>query len=275
MIDNYPSRVFDTGQFIDRKEPVVYSDKWLSNYEATKYVTDGYVLIKGFFNNDLINRCYSSAPNGLVTPEPNAKEIRSITGFHFQEPFSSVAKSTYLLAIVKSILGGEIYIHQSRINYKKPIVGSGWYWHSDFETWHVQDGMPAMRCVSAMIPLTENTETNGSLMVIPGSHKYFYSAPRPDKNYSAEENFADQKEGVPDEIALEEFFKRCDNRIKMIKCSPGDLVLFDCNLIHVSTANLSPMPRTNLFFVYNSIENQLINPTRPVEMGTREIVEVL
>ena len=36
------------------------------------------------------------------------------------------------------------------------FTGSGFSWHSDFETWHAEDGMPSIRTVSCSIPLMEN-----------------------------------------------------------------------------------------------------------------------
>lgn len=66
--------------------------------------------------------------------------------------------------------GGDVYIHQSRINDKFGFKGSGFNWHSDLETWHSEDGMPRMRALSASLMLTDNNEFNGPLMLIPGSH---------------------------------------------------------------------------------------------------------
>ncbi|MGK7346363.1 MAG: hypothetical protein ACNS63_11215 [Candidatus Nitrospinota bacterium M3_3B_026] len=37
---------------------------------------------------------------------------------------------------------------------------------------------------------------------------------------------------------------------------PGTLVLHEGNIMHGSSDNISPMPRTNLFFVYNSVHNK-------------------
>jgi ectoine hydroxylase len=37
-------------------------------------------------------------------------------------------------------------------------------------------------------------------------------------------------------------------------------VVFDSNTLHASADNLSPHPRCNLFFVYNSVENRLREP---------------
>jgi ectoine hydroxylase len=52
-------------------------------------------------------------------------------------------------------------------------------------------------------------------------------------------------------------------------------VLFECNVMHASTENLSPYPRSNAFFVYNSLENRLVEPfaapaPRPEYIATRD-----
>jgi ectoine hydroxylase len=54
----------------------------------------------------------------------------------------------------------------------------------------------------------------------------------------------------------------------------GSLIIFECNTLHASNANMSPWPRSNLFFVYNSVENQLVQPfcgnkPRPDFLGNR------
>ncbi len=41
---------------------------------------------------------------------------------------------------------------------------------------------------------------------------------------------------------------------------PGSAVLFDCNAMHGSSNNITPYPRTNLFVVYNSVDNSLTEP---------------
>ncbi len=76
----------------------------------------------------------------------------------------------------RQILGSDVYVHQSRINVKPGFGATGFYWHSDFETWHAEDGLPNMRTVSVSIALTENFDTNGGLMIMPGSHKSFSAA---------------------------------------------------------------------------------------------------
>lgn len=236
------------------------------------------MIQRGIFDAEYIKNFLNADRTGLITDEPNIIGTRSITGVHKNLPFSDLAEDPYILGIAKAILGSRIYIHQSRINFKSSVGSNGWSWHSDFETWHAQDGMPDMRCLTVMIPLTENTEFNGPLMVIPGSQDYFYSCKKEPKR-SAQENFADQKEGVPDATAIKSFFDLSKGSVHSVKCSPGDIVFFDCNIIHGSVPNMTPFARTNLFFVYNSIENQLVRPfsvdeARPEEMGTRNILKI-
>jgi len=37
-------------------------------------------------------------------------------------------------------------------------------------------------------------------------------------------------------------------------------LLFDCNTLHASNANLSPDPRSNVFFVFNRLDNRCDAP---------------
>ena len=55
------------------------------------------------------------------------------------------------MTIAEQILGSQVYIHQSRVNLKPGFKGKEFYWHSDFETWHIEDGMPRMRALSCSI----------------------------------------------------------------------------------------------------------------------------
>jgi ectoine hydroxylase len=50
--------------------------------------------------------------------------------------------------------------------------------------------------------------------------------------------------------------------------------------MHGSNSNITPYPRRNVFFVYNSVENRLLDPfcglaPRPEHIATRRTVEPL
>jgi ectoine hydroxylase len=52
-------------------------------------------------------------------------------------------------------------------------------------------------------------------------------------------------------------------------------VFFDCNTMHGSPANITPVPRVNAFFVYNSVDNRPREPCgashpRPNHIAARD-----
>src|SRR5690606_26123953 len=116
----------------------------------------------------------SSLDAETIIREPSDDAIRSIFAIHRQSRiFRRLAHDKRLVDIARHILADEVYIHQSRLNHKPGFRGKEFYWHSDFETWHVEDGMPDMRAISVSILLSENREVNGPLMLMPGSHKQY------------------------------------------------------------------------------------------------------
>ena len=50
------------------------------------------------------------------------------------ELFARVAADERTAGIARFILGGDLYVHQSRMNFKPGFTGKEFYWHSDFET---------------------------------------------------------------------------------------------------------------------------------------------
>lgn len=215
----------------------------------------------------------ASVPDdAFLSMEPNGTGIRSALGLHEAEPFKTACAAVWDEA--EHILEGPVYVHQSRINYKHAGTGTGWSWHSDFETWHAQDGMPRPVCVTAMMPLQSNTEDNGPLLIIPRSHMIYWSAPRGEE-HSAEENFSDQKDGVPTDDVIRDLKRICDSDEQAVLAEPGDVFFFDSNLMHGSLPNTSNHGRANFYVVFNRVDNALVAPfsasaPRPIQMGYRK-----
>src|SRR5690606_18660409 len=120
-------------------------------------------------------------------------------------------------------------------------------------------------------------EFNGPLMVVPGSHRSFISCvgPTPDENYKV--SLVMQEAGTPDLESLKTVVDK--GGIVAPKGPAGGIVFFDCNIMHASTENLSPFPRSNGFFVYNSVENTLEKPfsaekPRPEFAGSHDYTPV-
>ncbi|KKB38323.1 ectoine hydroxylase [Bacillus thermotolerans] len=273
MVDLYPSRVSDKPDIIERKDPVVYSSLSdpgpLSAEQLQSFEENGYLFLEGFFNeeevarmNKELNRVLAESQDSTskrVIREPESQEVRSVFEVHKHDDFfQSLSEDPRLVDRLAQLLGSDVYIHQSRINLKSGFVGKEFYWHSDFETWHVEDGMPRMRAISCSITLTENTPYNGPLMLVPGSHKRFVSCvgETPEAHY--ESSLRKQEYGVPDRESLTELVE--EGGIVAPTGPAGSVILFDCNIMHGSNSNISPSPRSNVFFVFNSVENKLVDP---------------
>ncbi|WP_111414704.1 ectoine hydroxylase [Billgrantia lactosivorans] len=273
--DLFPTRLERKLGMFERIDPVVHAsgaerrDGPLSEEQVREYEEKGFLSFEGFFDREEMEafiqelRDYEEDDDLKLSEgtilEPGRQEIRSIFGIHeISERFSRLTRDPRLLAMVEQLLGKGVYIHQSRINYKPGFKGKGFDWHSDFETWHSEDGMPRMRSLSCSIVLTDNGEFNGPLMLIPGSHQYFVPCVgrTPTDNYK--ESLKSQDVGVPDNASLRELMLKGD--IEAPKGPAGTLVMFECNTMHGSNINMSCWPRSNLFFVYNSVDNGLLNP---------------
>ena len=293
--DFYPTRLERPAESFERKDPVIHSQGTdrhngpLSETELARYERDGFLVFNNFLDQETVKRfrddlrAYENDDSilrseGTIT-EPGKQEIRSIFGIHeLSDRFDRLTRESRLLDMVHQLLGSDAYIHQSRINFKPGFHGKGFDWHSDFETRHAEDGMPRMRAVSFSIALTDNTPFNGPLMLIPGSHKTFVPCVgrTPEDNYQS--SLKKQELGVPNEQDLQ---KMADQYGIQAPTGPaGSLIIFECNTLHASNANMSPWPRSNLFFVYNSVENRLEQPfcgnkPRPDFLGNRSHTEAL
>ncbi|CDQ40816.1 ectoine hydroxylase [Virgibacillus salexigens] len=291
MEDLYPSRQNNQPEILKRKDPVIYTDRSKDNQapitkeQLDSYEKNGFLQIKNFFSEDEVidmqkaifelQDSNKDVASDKVIREPESNDIRSIFHVHQDDNyFQDVANDKRILDIVRHLLGSDVYVHQSRINYKPGFKGKEFDWHSDFETWHVEDGMPRMRAISVSIALSDNYSFNGPLMLIPGSHNYFVSCvgETPDNNYK--ESLKKQKLGVPDEESLREL-TRIGGGISVPTGKAGSVTLFESNTMHGSTSNITPYPRNNLFMVYNSVKNRLVEPfsggeKRPEYIAVRE-----
>ena len=270
--DRYPSRQAPEPRISQRLDPVVYGSAAggpLSESQLRYFEDHGYLSMDQLFSETELasymlelqrlraDEAAKSAPEAVI--EPESRELRSIFAVHrSSDTLRELCGHPRLVAMARQLLGGDVYIHQSRINYKNGFRGKEFFWHSDFETWHVEDGLPAMRTVSCSISLTPNTEHNGPLMLMPGSHHRFVACvgETPDNHYKA--SLKRQEVGVPDDASLTQLAHEFG--ISSPKGLAGSVTFFDCNTMHGSNSNITPMPRSNVFVVYNSVDNTPVAP---------------
>jgi ectoine hydroxylase len=281
--DPYASRVGSIWHTVPRSDPVVHGQQHgpLSPSQLQQYERDGFLVLEDWLPVEQVaallteaERLSREAPEGLKVQEPDSAVVRSVFAVHRDGIFASLAHSERLAGAAAQILGGEVYLHQSRVNFKPGLQGREFPWHSDFETWHVEDGMPRMRALTAAVHLQPSTAINGPLLLVPGSHQLYLRCVGQTPAEHHKSSLRRQEYGVPTPDALAYMAER--GGIVPALGGPGTVVLFDCNTLHGSAGNPTPWPRAQLFLVYNSVHNALGEPTsglppRPTHLAEREI----
>ncbi|MGQ0483562.1 MAG: ectoine hydroxylase [Pseudonocardia sp.] len=288
----YPTRVADRPALIERREPTVWGRAHNSGPHTAEqlalHARDGFSTVQGLVTSDEVAELAGELDRMAADPtladddrtivEKHTRQVRSVFEVHrVSELIGRLAADERLVGRARQILGSEVYIHQSRINYKPGFAGGGFYWHSDFETWHAEDGMPRMRAVSVSVSLTDNFPYNGCLMIMPGSHRTFVSCvgETPAEHYR--ESLRRQEFGTPDTESLALLADRYG--IAQFTGPAGSALFFDSNCMHGSSENITPFPRSNIFIVYNSVHNALGEPyaapaRRPEFVAAREVTPV-
>lgn len=270
--DNYPTRIADRDELVDRVHPTVWGTAGDGPMDADAlqaHAGRGFTIVNNMlsaqevaiYQQELRRMMADPTLDGdeRVITEKSSGEVRSIFDVHRLSPaIARLARDERILDRARQILGSDVYIHQSRVNFMPGFKGNGFYWHSDFETWHAEDGMAIPRSVSCSIALTDNHPFNGGLMLMPGSHNTYVSCSgrTPDGYYK--QSLKEQTIGVPSHASIERLASM--HGIEQFTGTAGSALWFDCNVMHGSGNNITPFARSNIFLVFNSVDNALQEP---------------
>lgn len=269
-IDLYPTRG-KSERILERPDLVVHGDGrkespfGLTAREVESYEKGGFLIFPDFFSPQETAlflqefRRMGESPElqerEELIREPDSNVVRSIFNPHnYSELFDRLSRDRRILDKVSQLLGSQAYIHHGRINIKPAYSGKSFAWHSDFETWHAEDGIPNCRMVTGWVMLTANNEFNGPLYLVPGSHRRFISCAGRTPEDHHKVSLRNQSYGVPSADAVRKLVD--EGGVVGVYGAPGTLVFHEGNLLHGSPDNISPWARTNLMIVYNSIENR-------------------
>ncbi|KOX19707.1 multidrug DMT transporter permease [Saccharothrix sp. NRRL B-16348] len=270
--DRYPTRTATEAAPITRAEPVVWGGETSGPLDAgtlASYDAKGFLTVENLLSPEEVDLFRDAVGRLRADPvvradertvvEKQSDDVRSVFEVHrISELVARLAADPRLLDRARQILGSDVYVHQSRVNFMPGFTGKGFYWHSDFETWHAEDGMPLMRAVSVSIALTDNYPFNGGLMLMPGAHRTFVpcAGATPDDHYRS--SLKEQEIGVPSRAHLTALADA--HGIEQFTGPAGSALMFDSNSMHGSGSNITPFPRSNIFLVFNSVENTLVKP---------------
>lgn len=219
-----------------------------------EYRDKGYAFRRGLLSTAEVDALREALPqlvnkgdgDGLHRERERGGAVRQVYLAHrLVEPYSKIIRHPSILGPVKQIVGNDVYVWHSKLNVKEAFEGTVWLWHQDYGYW-MWDGVNA-RLVSIMIILDKATANNGCMMVVSGSHKWGRQEHYPDEDTTSYRQWCIDTETLKEKL--------CEEQIEQITGEPGDVLFFDCNLVHGSGHNMSPLPRKVFIVAYNAIDN--------------------
>jgi ectoine hydroxylase len=259
----------------------------LADTMVSAYRDDGFLLLPpDFLPPGTADRITSVVPRILAQDSPrrilerDGTTVRSVYGPHQTDPvIAEVARLPQLLGAVTRLLGGDVYVHQSKVNLKAPFAGEQWEWHQDYINWLRIDGIRRPDLINVAVFLDDATEFNGPLTFIKGSHREgllagadvegmpagYEEAPSWVATLTANEKFQVSRD------AIERLAR--GNGIASAKGAAGSVLLFHPNVLHASAPNISPFGRSVLILVYNTVSNapQPTGEPRPAFLAERDV----
>jgi ectoine hydroxylase len=241
----------------------------LAPEQVLRYEQDGLLFLPDQFGEaDLAALAAETAAIAQVdhpsrVMEKDGRTVRALHGCHLTSPvMARLTRQARLLQPAEQLLGGPVYVHQFKINFKAAFGGDVWKWHQDYIFWRKGDGMREACCTSAMIFLDDVTEFNGPLMLIPGSHRHGMIDVESARGTGGwQDNVAADLKYTLDRETIARLVS--EGGIVAPKGRRGSVLIFHPNLAHASAPNLSPWDRTMLIVTYNRVTNVPVPPGEP------------
>jgi phytanoyl-CoA hydroxylase len=137
--------------------------------------------------------------------------------------------------------------HHNCVMTKSPGYSSVTLWHQDIRYWRFQQP----QLVSLWLALGEETEANGALKIIPGSHRMAFTHDRLD-----DAQFL--KPELPENQAL-------IATARNVELTRGDVLLFHCQAFHAAGRNTTERSKLSCVFTYHAAHNLPVPGTRSAQ----------
>ena len=236
--------------------------------EVKRFHAEGYLILPGCFSAEEVavlrseaDRIYQS-PRKEVWREKSGAPRTAFAAHTYNEAHRLLGAHPRLIEPVEQIFNEHLYMHQYKINAKAAFDGELWQWHQDYGTWKRDDGMPEPRAMNISVFLDEVRSINGPLLLIPRSHQAGTLAARHDTTTTSYPLWTLDHETV----------RRLADQGGIVEAtgSPGTVLLFHGNLVHGSTANITPYSRVIVYLTLCAVSNYIRTPTRPDWIAHRD-----
>jgi len=227
----------------------------LTDAQLAQFQRDGYLFLENVFSPDEIGVLRRHAADVYATDreevwrESTGVARTAFAAHTYDEAHRRLGAHPRLVEPVKQLLGGDVYMHQYKINAKAAFDGEVWQWHQDYGTWKRDDDMPEPLAMNIAVFLDPVTAANGPLLFIPGSHVEGTLQAGHDLETTSYPLWTLSKDEV----------KRLAERGGVVAPvgDPGCVVMFHGNLVHASPPNISPFDRTIVYLSLNRVDNAI------------------
>lgn len=217
----------------------------MDNAKLDHYVTEGYLVVDPVIGAAEIDALLDGATDAAAArPEATLcntgdSSLRIVYGVHDRaEVHARLVRVPAILDCARQLLGGEVYVHQTKVTLNTPMTGEGWPWHQDYAFWSTRDHLPRPDVLSAAVLLDDMSVVNGPLLMVPRSHR------------------ADVPRTADGVLGADQISDLCHrNGIVPTTAPAGSVVYFDGNVVHGSSPNVTPFARRVLYITYNRVDN--------------------
>jgi len=247
--------------------------------ELNRFRNDGVLVHRVRFRDQYVQLLLDQLPTlgdrvETVALEADGETPRAFHGgYERNVVFNRLIRLDVLLGPVQQMLQDRAYVYQFKVNLKAAFVGDLWPWHQDYSFWAKEDDMPSPRAVTVGIFLDEITEFNGPMYFIPGSHRGgCHDADQDQCDAEGDSWLRHVGASLSYQTDLHKVVALARTHgLVAPKGQRGTIIFFDCNTVHASPANISPMQRRILFVTYNSVNNAPRNNIRPTFLVNRNV----
>jgi len=238
--------------------------------ETSHFQRDGYLIVPGLASAETCQKilteiedalepslrgpaefevdvCYPGAPKDRFAKGANTPR-RLLHAYARHSVFREWAANKIIKDYLQSLMQKQnIMLSQSHHNCimtKYPGFSSMTSWHQDFRYWSYDTAS----LVSVWLALGIENRENGSLSVIPGTHKKHFKRGQLDRDLFLRDDLTENQTLIDQAINLE--------------LKAGDVVFFHSQLFHAAGENQSENIKKALVFTYHDADNKPIPATK-------------
>ncbi len=245
----------------------------LTPAQLQEFDQQGYLILPDCFSAEEISVLRAEADHIYASTreevwrESSGAPRTAFAAHTYNEAYRLLGAHPRLVEPVEQLFGEQLYMHQFKINAKAPFDGELWQWHQDYGTWARDDGMPEARAMNISVFIDEVLPINGPLMFIPKSHKQGTLAAGHDTSTTSYPLWTLDHDTVK-KLAD-------DGGIVAPTGKPGTVLMFHGNLVHGSTANITPYGRIIVYLTLCAVSNHIRKPTRKEWIAHRDFSPIV